>query len=91
MRVLVLVGMPVWWSIQRGHVLRGSLRGLEADRGDFPDFRGVVVGHAVREEGGVPGVGCFHLVPYGVPIMKPCRTNGRSGYVFTCFAARLLA
>ena len=22
MQVLVLVGMPVWWSIQRGHVLR---------------------------------------------------------------------
>ena len=23
MKVLVLVGMPVWCSIQRGHVLRG--------------------------------------------------------------------
>ena len=25
------------------------------------------MGHAVKEEGGVPGVGRFHLVPYGVP------------------------
>ena len=24
MPVLILVGMPVWWSIQRGHVLRGG-------------------------------------------------------------------
>ena len=50
----------------------GSLRGPEADRGGFADFQGVVVGHAVKEERGVPGVGCFHLVPYGVPIMGPC-------------------
>ena len=28
----------------------------------------------------MPGVGRFHLVPYGVPIVGPCRTDGRSGY-----------
>ena len=57
----------------------GSSPGLEADRGNFADFRGVVVVHAVREEGGVPGVGCFDLVPYGLPINGPCRTDGPSG------------
>ena len=58
----------------------GPLRGLEADRGDFANFCGVLVGHAVKEEGGVPSVGRFHLVPYGVPIMGPCRTDGPCGY-----------
>ena len=32
----------------------------------------MVVGHAVKEEGGVSGVGRFHFVPYGVPIVGPC-------------------
>ena len=26
------------------------------------------------------GVGRFHLVPYGVPIVGPCRLDGASGY-----------
>ena len=38
------------------------------------------MGHAVKGEGGAPGVGCFHLVPYGVPVMGPCRTEGLCGY-----------
>ena len=38
------------------------------------------MGHAVKEDGGVPGVGCFHLVFYGVPIVGPCRPDGASGY-----------
>ena len=25
-------------------------------------------------------VGRFHLIPYGVPIVGPCRTDGASGY-----------
>ena len=45
----------------------GPLCGLEADRGNFADFRGVVVGYAVKEEGGVPGVGPFHLAPMASP------------------------
>ena len=28
----------------------------------------------------MPGVGRFHLFPYVVPIMGPCRTDGSSGY-----------
>ena len=28
----------------------------------------------------MPGVGRFHLVPYGVPIVGPCRMDGASGY-----------
>ena len=40
----------------------------------------MVVGHAVEEEGGVSGVGCFHLVPYGVPIVGQCRSDGAGGY-----------
>ena len=40
----------------------------------------MVVGHAVKEEGGVSGVGRFHLVPYGVPIVGPCRSDGAGGY-----------
>ena len=58
----------------------GSLRGLEADRADFADFRGVVVGHAVKEGCAVSGAGCLHLVHPGVLIMGPCRTDGTSGY-----------
>ena len=26
------------------------------------------------------GVGRFHLVPYGVPIVGPCRSDGAGGY-----------
>ena len=40
----------------------------------------MVVGHVVKEEGGVSGVGHFHLVPYGVPIVGPCRSDGAGGY-----------
>ena len=40
----------------------------------------MVLGHVVEEEGGVSGVGRFHLVPYGVPIVGPCRTDGASRY-----------
>ena len=46
-----LVEYPAWACVA------GLFCGLEADRGDFANFRGVVVGHAVKEEGGVPGVG----------------------------------
>ena len=28
----------------------------------------------------MPGVGRFHLVPYGVPIVEPCCTDGARGY-----------
>ena len=38
------------------------------------------MGHAVKVEGGVPGVARFHLVPYGVPIVGPCRPDGARGY-----------
>ena len=38
------------------------------------------MGHAVKEKGGVPGVGSFHLVPYGISIMGPCRADGPCGY-----------
>ena len=38
------------------------------------------MGHAVEEERHVYGVGCPHLVLYGVTIMGPCRTNGSGGY-----------
>ena len=58
----------------------GPLCGLEADCGVFGDFRRVVVGHAVKEEGGVSGVGRLYLIPYGVPIVRPCRPDGASGY-----------
>ena len=40
----------------------------------------MVVGHAVKEKGGVSGVGRFHLVPYGVPIVGPCRSVCPGGY-----------
>ena len=60
-----LVEYPAWACIT------GPLCGLEADCGDFADFRRVVVGHAVKEEGGVAGVGRFHLLPYGIPIVGP--------------------
>ena len=40
----------------------------------------MVVGHAVKEEGAVSGVGRFHLVPYGVPIVGPCCSDGADGY-----------
>ena len=65
---------PAWACVA------GSLRGQEADRGDFADFWGVVVGHAVEEECGVPGIGCLYLVPYGVPVMRPCCKDGPSWY-----------
>ena len=65
---------PAWACIA------GSLRGLEADHGNFEDFRGLVVGHVVKEECAVPIVGCLYLVAYGVLIMGPCRTDGPSGY-----------
>ena len=58
----------------------GPLCGLEADYGDLADLRWVVVGHAVKEEGCVSGVGRFHHVPYGVPIVGPCRSVGAGGY-----------
>ena len=38
MRVLVLVGMPVWWNIQCGHVLFARCAAPEADCGDFAIF-----------------------------------------------------
>ena len=69
-----LVEYPAWACVA------GPLCGLEADCGDLADLRRVVVGHAVKEEGGVSGVGCFHLVPYGVPIVGPCRPDGAGGY-----------
>ena len=40
----------------------------------------MVVGHAVEKVRGVPGVGCPHLVPYGVPVTGPRRTDGLTGY-----------
>ena len=40
----------------------------------------MVVGHAGKEDGGVSGVGRFHLVPYGVSIVGPCRSDGAGGY-----------
>ena len=58
----------------------GPLCGLEADFGNFTDFRRMVVAHAVKEEGGVSGVGRFHLVSYGVSIVGPCLLDGASGY-----------
>ena len=58
----------------------GPLCGFEADFGDLADLRSVVVGHAVKDEGGVSGVGRFHLVPYGIPIVGPCRSGGAGGY-----------
>ena len=61
-----LMEYPAWACVA------GRLCSSEADWGDFPNFPGVVVGHAVKQEGGVPGVGRFHLVPYGVPIVGPC-------------------
>ena len=69
-----LVEYPAWACVA------GPSCGLEADSGDFADFRRVVVGHAVKEEGGLSGVGRFHLVPYGVPVVGPCRPDGASGY-----------
>ena len=69
-----LVEYPAWACIA------GPLCGLEADRGRFADFRRVLVGHAVKEEGGVSGVGRLHLVPYGVPLVGPCLPDGASGY-----------
>ena len=40
----------------------------------------MVVGHAVKEECDASGVGRFHLVPYGAPIVGPCRSDGAGGY-----------
>ena len=58
----------------------GPLCGLEADCGDLADLRRVVVGHAVKGEGGVSGVGRFHPVPYGFPIVGPCCSDGAGEY-----------
>ena len=69
-----LVEYPAWACVA------GPLCGLEADCGDLADLRRVVVGHAAKEEGGVSAVGRFHLVPYGVPIVGPCRPDGAGGY-----------
>ena len=69
-----LMEYPAWACVG------GPLCGLEADCGDLADPRRLVVGHAVREEGGVSAVGRFHLVLYGVPIVGPCRPNGAGGY-----------
>ena len=65
-----------------GACVAGPLCGLAADGGDFADFHRVVVGHAVKEEGGVSGGGRFHLAPYGVPIVGPCRLDG--AWVWRC-------
>ena len=40
----------------------------------------MVVQHVVKEEGAVSGVGRFLLVPHGVPIVGPCRSEGAGGY-----------
>ena len=69
-----LVEYPAWACVA------GPLCGLEADYGNLADLRRVVVGHAVKEEGGVTGVGRFHLVPYGVLIVGSCRPDGAGGY-----------
>ena len=69
-----LVEYPAWACVA------GLLCGVEADRGDLPDFRRVVVGHAVKEEGGASSVGRLQLVPYGVPIVGPCRPDGTIAY-----------
>ena len=69
-----LVEYPAWACAA------GPLQGLEADRGNFVKFWGVVVGYAVKAEGSVPGVGCFQLFPYGVPINGPCCADGPCGY-----------
>ena len=68
------VEYPAWACVA------GPFCGLEADYGHLADLRRVVVGHAVKEEGGVSGVGRFHLVPYGVLIVGPCRPDGPGGY-----------
>ena len=80
MRVLMLPEKPGLVEYPARARVAGPLCGLEADRGNFADFRGVVVGHAVKEEGAVPGVGRFHLFPFGVPIVRPCRADGLCGY-----------
>ena len=69
-----LVEYPAWACVA------SPLCGLEADGGDFAEIGRVVVGHAVKEEGSVSGVGRFHLVFYCVPILGPCRPDGASGY-----------
>ena len=69
-----LVEYPAWACVA------GPLCGLEADCGNFANLRRVVVGHAVKEEGGVSRVGRFHLVPYCVPIVGPRCPDGASGY-----------
>ena len=69
-----VVEYPAWACVA------SPLCGLEADCGDFADLRQVVVGHAVKEKGGVSGVGRFHLVPYCIPIVGLCRQDGASGY-----------
>ena len=40
----------------------------------------MVVGHVVKEKGGVSGVGRFHLLPYGVHILGPCCPDDASGH-----------
>ena len=68
-----LVEYPAWACVA------GPLCGLEVDCGDLADLRRVVVGHAVKEQGGVSGVGRFHLVPYGVFRVGLCRPDGAGG------------
>ena len=63
------VGMPVWWSTQRRHVLRACCAAWRRIVVTSRTSSEWLVGHAVKEEGGVSGVGLFHLVPYGVPIV----------------------
>ena len=69
-----LVEYPAWACVA------GPLCGLEADGGDFAEFRRVVVAHAMKEEGGVSGVGRYHLSPMASAYFGPCRPDGASGY-----------
>ena len=65
---------PAWACVA------GLLCGLESDCGVFADLWRVVVGHALEEERGVPGVGRLHPVPYGVSVMGPRSTDGSAWY-----------
>ena len=78
--VLVLVGMPVWWSIQRRHVLRARCAAWSLIVATLPTSGQWFAGHAMEKERGVSRVGCLHLVPYGVTITGPCCTDGSGGY-----------
>ena len=69
-----VVEYPAWACVA------GPLCGYETDCGDLADVWRVLAGHAVREEGGVSGVGRLQLVSFGVPIVGPCRPDGSGGY-----------